>query len=113
MTRNDSEQEKMKEISANTDYIKLRDKITLHLSFQRSLLGFHGIPGSNGVPVRPGRYGGRKDHRKGKVQRETLVINNYKECRVKGETEDAKGLPGGVDFVISLCVSVWMCGSIT
>ena len=56
----------MDEISANTDYIKLRDKITLHLSFQRSLLGFPGIPGSNGVPVSPGRSGAARTIGKGR-----------------------------------------------
>ena len=34
------------------------------------------------------------------------MINNYKECRVKEETENAKGLPGRVDFAIFLCVLV-------
>ena len=36
------------------------------------------------------------------------MIYNYKECRVKEETENAKGLPGTVDFVIFLYVLVWI-----
>ena len=66
--RNDSEQEKRNEIPSNTDYIKIRGKMTLHLSFQRSLLGFPGIPGSNGVPMSSGRSGATRTIGKGRCK---------------------------------------------
>ena len=58
------------------------------------------------MPVSPGLSGVAKTIGKGRCKGEKLVINNYKECRVKEETENAKGLPGRVDFAIFLCVLV-------